>query len=131
MLMNRKRKFNETGLPSSPSARKAISNLGRGRGRGEIDGTPGVGIPSVAIPAMSSLSTSVFKNVKEWWGTRKKGDGTFQDANGTDGAMTTPYQSEEETTDLAVLPSALTVKTFAQRNMDRAREQQRSHHEFV
>jgi hypothetical protein len=122
-------------------------------------GVPGVGVPGVGIPAVSSISTSVFKNVKGWWDTRMKGEGKNRSTNGMDQSMpwsiaqtmsatvlhdtvTTPYdesesaatsgnESEEGMAKLAVLPSALTVKTFAQQTIDRAREQQRSHHEFV
>ena len=123
-----------------------------GRERADVDVTPGIGIgipiPGAGIPAMSSISTSVFKNVKEWWDTQMKGEAKFQGANRTDDTMpwstpqalfgpalddavTNPYESEEEMAKLTVLPSALTVKTFAQQTIDRTREQQRNHHEFV
>jgi hypothetical protein len=127
------------------------------------DGDGALGLTAnVRASAASSISTSILKNVREWWDARRNpgeenmgagADGVPMEvpsqpmrqlsvpSDKTDGTpmafvhestMSTGCEGPEGTTaHPARLPPAFTVKTFAQQTIDRAREQQKSHNEYV
>ena len=149
--MKRKKKRSET-KPVLPRQESSTSSSSVHDGLGlAVSVMPNVGTSSSAV--LPSLSTTILKNVKEWWDTRKKPEGNIQaggdeidgeeiprsipnravlvEAEDISTAMLVHDESEGKTANLATLPSAFPVKTFAQQTTDRTREQQKSHNEYI
>src|SRR5947207_4578463 len=157
--MGRKGKRNGGTKPALPRQESNASSV--------HDGVAIGAAPKAGTTAVSRMSTTILKNVKEWWDTRKKTEGNVPaggneideeevilrsitprstiperaapvDTEDMSMAMVQVHESastgqglEEITVAMAILPSASTVKAFARQTMDRAREQQKSHSEYV
>ena len=158
--MGRKGKRNGGTKPALPRQESNASSV--------HDGVAIGAAPKAGTTAVSSISTTILKNVKEWWDTRKKTEGNVPaggyeideeevilrsiiprstipervapvDTEDMSMAMVRVHESASTgqeledtiTVAMAILPSASTVKTFAQQTMDRAREQQKNHSEYV
>src|SRR5213078_1238255 len=153
--MGRKGKRNGGTKPALPRQESNASSV--------HDGVAIGAMPKAGTTAVSSISTTILKNVKEWWDTRKKTEGNVPaggyeideeevilrsiipervapvDTEDMSMAMVRVHESASTgqeledtiTVAMAILPSASTVKTFAQQTMDRAREQQNNHSEYV